>query len=58
MKKKFPKVYFDITIGAKAGFYFITFIYNKLLAGRIIMELYTDLTPKTSENFRGLCTVI
>ncbi|EGR34047.1 peptidylprolyl isomerase roc1, putative [Ichthyophthirius multifiliis] len=25
-------------------------------SGRIILELYTDLTPKTAENFRGLCT--
>lgn len=24
--------------------------------GRVIFELFTDLTPKTSENFRGLCT--
>ena len=25
-------------------------------AGRIMFELFNDLTPKTSENFRGLCT--
>ena len=25
-------------------------------AGRIIFELFTDFTPKTTENFRGLCT--
>lgn len=25
-------------------------------AGRIIFELFNDLTPKTSANFRGLCT--
>ena len=24
--------------------------------GRIVFELFTDITPKTSENFRGLCT--
>jgi len=35
-------VYFDITIGGEA-------------AGRITMEL-SDVTPKTSENFRALCT--
>jgi len=35
-------VYFDITIGGEA-------------AGRIVMEL-SDVTPKTSENFRALCT--
>ena len=36
------KVFFDITIGGSA-------------AGRIIFGLYAD-TPKTSENFRCLCT--
>jgi cyclophilin family peptidyl-prolyl cis-trans isomerase len=35
-------VYFDITIGGEQ-------------AGRITMEL-SDVTPKTSENFRALCT--
>ena len=40
---KNPKVYMDFTIGAKP-------------AGRVVFELYTDLTPKTAENFRGLCT--
>ncbi len=42
-KKKFPKVYLDFTIGANP-------------AGRVTFELFTDLTPKTAENFRGLCT--
>jgi len=37
------RVFFDITIGAKP-------------AGRITMELYNDITPKTCENFRCLCT--
>ena len=36
------KVFFDINIGGEA-------------AGRIVMEL-SDVTPKTSENFRALCT--
>ncbi|GMH10652.1 hypothetical protein Nepgr_012493 [Nepenthes gracilis] len=38
-----PKVFFDILIG-------------KMKAGRIIMELFSDVTPKTAENFRALCT--
>merc|ERR1712086_811531 len=38
-----PKVFFDIEIGDKA-------------AGRITFELSADVTPKTSENFRALCT--
>jgi cyclophilin family peptidyl-prolyl cis-trans isomerase len=37
------KVYMDVQIGATG-------------AGRIIFELFNDLTPKTAENFRGLCT--
>jgi peptidylprolyl isomerase len=37
-----PRVYFDITIdGAPAG--------------RIVMELFFDVVPKTAENFRALC---
>jgi peptidyl-prolyl isomerase H (cyclophilin H) len=27
-----------------------------LLSGRVIMELYADVVPKTAENFRQLCT--
>lgn len=38
-----PKVFFEITIGG-----------NK--AGRIEMELFADVVPKTAENFRALCT--
>ncbi|BFU24292.1 peptidyl-prolyl cis-trans isomerase, putative [Entamoeba histolytica HM-1:IMSS-B] len=38
-----PKVFFDITIGGEK-------------AGRIVMELFNDIVPKTAENFRCLCT--
>ncbi|CAI9091456.1 OLC1v1026495C1 [Oldenlandia corymbosa var. corymbosa] len=38
-----PKVFFDILIGnAKAG--------------RIVFKLFSDVTPRTAENFRALCT--
>ncbi|MCL7022548.1 hypothetical protein MKW94_001524 [Papaver nudicaule] len=38
-----PKVYFDMTVGGQP-------------AGRIVMELYADVVPRTAENFRALCT--
>merc|ERR1712212_440038 len=38
-----PRCFFDITIGGQA-------------AGRIVMELRSDVVPKTAENFRALCT--
>jgi peptidyl-prolyl isomerase D len=38
-----PRCYFDISIGGNP-------------AGRIIFELYSDLVPRTAENFRALCT--
>ncbi|XP_057778750.1 peptidyl-prolyl cis-trans isomerase CYP19-3-like [Salvia miltiorrhiza] len=40
---KNPKVFFDILIG-------------RAKAGRVVMELFADTTPKTAENFRALCT--
>ncbi|CAH9092907.1 unnamed protein product [Cuscuta epithymum] len=40
---KNPKVFFDIAV-------------KKCKAGRIVMELFSDVTPKTAENFRALCT--
>ncbi|MEM9488366.1 MAG: peptidylprolyl isomerase [Myxococcota bacterium] len=38
-----PQVFFDIEIGGKP-------------AGRIVMELFADVVPRTAENFRQLCT--
>ena len=38
-----PHVYFDIRHGDTA-------------IGRVVMQLYADVTPKTAENFRALCT--
>ncbi|CAI0406880.1 unnamed protein product [Linum tenue] len=38
-----PRVFFDISIGGE-------------LEGRVIVELYNDVVPKTAENFRALCT--
>ena len=38
-----PKVFFDVSIGGQ-------------LAGRVVFKLYSDVVPKTAENFRALCT--
>jgi len=43
MPKDFPRTFFDITIDNKP-------------IGRVVFELFTDVTPKTAENFRVLCT--
>ena len=38
-----PRVFFDITI-------------DKESVGKIIMELFHDITPKSASNFKALCT--
>ncbi|CAI2353381.1 unnamed protein product [Caenorhabditis sp. 36 PRJEB53466] len=38
-----PKVFFDVNIGDES-------------AGRVTIELFNDVVPKTAENFRALCT--
>merc|ERR1712073_124033 len=43
IKMACPRVFFDITAGGSP-------------VGRIVMELRTDVVPKTAENFRSLCT--
>ena len=38
-----PKCFFDISA-------------DEEMLGRIVFELFSDITPKTAENFRALCT--
>jgi peptidylprolyl isomerase len=38
-----PQVFFDISIGG-------------IPAGRVTFELFSDVVPRTAENFRALCT--
>ncbi|KAF9943890.1 cytochrome P450 monooxygenase 7, partial [Modicella reniformis] len=43
MSQPNPIVFFDVSIGGRP-------------AGRMKMELFADVVPKTAENFRQLCT--
>jgi peptidyl-prolyl isomerase D len=38
-----PRCYLDVSIGGE-------------LEGRIVVELYASVVPRTAENFRALCT--
>ena len=40
---KRPRVFFDVAIGG-------------IPVGRIVMQLFADVCPKTVDNFRALCT--
>ena len=40
-----PRVFFDVSANGRT-------------LGRIVMELRSDVVPKTAENFRALCTGI
>lgn len=66
-----PVVFFDISVGTTVSiafcfipnpttlvyFYeFVRFCCKFQEIGRMIMELYADVVPKTSENFREFCT--
>ena len=59
-----PVVFFDITIGKTAiNLIFASkfkknkkYIQGGHKAGRIKMELFKDVCPKTAENFRQMCT--
>ena len=42
-KNERPRVFFDVTVG-------------NIPLGRVVFELFTEIAPKTAENFRSLCT--
>lgn len=52
------RCFFDIQIGGNDGKEIIAFmrIFDGYLVGRIVLELFNDICPRTCENFRALCT--
>lgn len=62
-----PVVFFDITVGTTVSIYhsnvylvlnliYFYFFFTLQEIGRMIFELFADVVPKTSENFREFCT--
>lgn len=59
-----PIVFMDIQIGLECGKFWLFIFHEEVLStreriisvGRVIIELRKDVTPKTAENFRCLCT--
>ena len=47
-KKDRPQTFFDIEIGKQGE--------DSFKKGRVVFELFSDIVPKTAENFRALCT--
>lgn len=41
---------------ANKCFVYLDFAFNNVKAGRVVIELFSDVVPKTTENFRALCT--
>lgn len=61
-----PVVFLDVTVGSTVRFYIAYFIFLNICLnysgcilqdiGRIIIELFADVVPRTAENFRQFCT--